>query len=239
MLFKDRQEAGKKLAEKLAELDVQNPIVLALPRGGVPVGFEVAKKLKSPLGVLVVRKLGAPAQPEFGIGAIAPENTAIYDDEAIRNLGISEEEVRHIEEVERKELQRRIKIYRGSQLMPNLKGKTVILVDDGLATGVTARAAIKYILEHHPDKLIVAMPVCALDSVQSIHSIIRPMKDDAICLSTPYDFSALGLWYRNFSQVSDEEVISLLKKSKRPSSARRPLKGVHHAEPEASLHEFG
>lgn len=221
MLFKDRLEAGKKLAERLVELDVQDPIVLALPRGGVPVGFEVAKKLKSPLDVLVVRKLGSPTQPEFGIGAIAPENTAIYDDEAIRNLGIPEEEIRHIEEVERRELQRRIKIYRGKEMMPDLKGKTVILVDDGLATGVTARAAIKYILSRLPDKLIVAMPVCALDSAQSIHSIIRPMKDVIICLSTPYDFSSVGLWYKNFSQVTDEEVLSLLKKSKPSRLAKK------------------
>lgn len=230
MLFKDRAEAGKKLAEKLVELDIQNTIVLALPRGGVPVGFEVAKKLKASLDVLVVRKLGSPTQPELGIGAIAPENIVIYDDEAIRNLGIPKEEIRYIEEVERKELQRRIKIYRGRELMPDLRGKTVILVDDGLATGVTARAAVKYILEHHPDKLIVAIPVCAVDSAQSIDSIIRPMKDLVICLSTPFDFSSVGLWYKNFSQVSDEEVVSLLKKSK--------LR-VHRSEPEVGLHKFG
>lgn len=232
MLFKDRQEAGKKLAERLVELDIHNAIVLALPRGGVPVGFEVAKKLKSPLDVLVVRKLGAPMQPEFGIGAIAPENIAIYDDEAIRNLGIPQEEIRYIEEVERRELQRRIKIYRGRESRLNLRGKTVILVDDGLATGITAKAAIKYILEHHPNKLIVAIPVCASESAQNIDSIIRPMKDLVICLSTPYDFSSVGLWYKNFSQVTDEEVVDFLRKSR-----KKDLKEVYYGN-QPTLHRI-
>lgn len=215
MIFENRVDAGKKLTEKLLEYKKQNPIVLALPRGGVPIGFEIAKRLKAPLDVLVVRKLGAPFNPEFGIGAIAPGDIRILDQTAIEHLGMSQDQVDQIEREEREELNRRIKKYRGSDSMPDIKDKTVILVDDGLATGVTARAAIKAVLGQHPKKLIVAIPVCALDSATGIRSIVRPMQDEVICLSTLYDFSAVGLCYKHFDQVGDAEVINLLKQSKK------------------------
>jgi len=214
MLFESRDDAGKKLAKKLIKFKDQNLIVLSLPRGGVPIGFQIAKKLHAPLDVLVVRKLGAPSNPEYGIGAIA-EGVRILDEAAIANLKLSQDDIRSIESQERIELNRRTREYRGTDAPINIKGKTVILVDDGLATGVTARAATKAILEQNPQKLIIAMPVCALDSVEGICSLLRPKKDEIICLSTPSDFSAVGLWYKTFDQISDQEVVDLLKKSKR------------------------
>lgn len=215
-MFEDRADAGKKLAQQLLEFRNQDVVVLALPRGGVPIGYEIAKRLNVPLDVLVVRKLGAPLNPEFGIGAIAPGGVKIIDQEALQQLGISEEEIDHIEKEERKELNRRLKEYRGSTLLPDIRGKTVILVDDGLATGVSARAAIEAVLDQHPQKLVVALPVCAQDSLEDLRSLVRPMKDEVICLDTPSDFSAVGHWYQNFDQVSDLEVIDLLKKTRKP-----------------------
>lgn len=210
MLFEDRKDAGQKLADELGKYRGKNTLVLALPRGGVPVGYEISRALGAPLDVLVVRKLGAPGNPEFGIGAIAPEGVRVLDADTIKRLGISGEELEKIESEEREELGRRVKEYRGTEKFPDLEGKTVILVDDGLATGVTARAAIKYILGKRAEKLVVAMPVCALDSVEAIHSIVRE-GDEVVCISTPFDFSALGLWYRNFEQVSDKQVVGLLR----------------------------
>lgn len=214
MLFEDRVDAGKKLSKKLIKFKSGNLIILALPRGGVPIGFQIAKNLHAPLDVLVVRKLGAPSNPEFGIGAIA-DGVRILDEIAVKNLKLSPQDINNIEIKERAELNRRIKEYRGTDVPVDVKGKTVILVDDGLATGVTARAAIQTILQKKPQKLIVAMPVCALDSVEGIRSLLRPMKDQIICLSTPYDFSAVGLWYKTFGQVSDLQVIDLLKQSQK------------------------
>lgn len=213
MQFEDRIDAGKKLAEKLIEYKDKNPLVLAIPRGGVPVAFEIAKRLNAQLDVLITRKLGAPFNPEFGIGAIAPDGVKVLDQSAIDYLGISEGKIAEIEKAERAELQRRLKEYRGLRPMPDTKGRVVILVDDGLATGVTARAAIKAIFQQSPKKLIFAIPVCAFDTVEGIRSLVRPLKDDVICLTTPYDFSAVGLWYKSFDQVSDLDVVNLLNKS--------------------------
>jgi putative phosphoribosyl transferase len=232
MIFDDRTDAGKKLAEKLRDRG-GDLIVLALPRGGVPVGFEIAKRLDTPLDVLVVRKLGAPHNPEFGIGAIAAGNVKILDQAAIEYLGITPEEIKDIEQKEQIELDRRIKEYRGLSSPADIKDKTVILVDDGLATGITIRAAIKAVLQQRPARLIVTLPVCPLDGVQGVRSILRPMKDDFICLSTPYDFSAVGYWYKSFDAVSDLEVVDLLEKSKRQT---RPVMRTRYNEPETGLH---
>lgn len=210
MIFRDRIDAGQKLAQKLEVYKKENPVVLALPRGGVPIGFEIAKKLNAPLDVLVARKLGAPLNPEFGIGAIAEGSTEVLDQEIIDYLGLTKEEISQVEKVEQKELARRVKKYRGKSSLPKVTGKTVILVDDGLATGVTAKAAIKAILKRNPKKLIVAIPVCAADATDSLRSLVRPFVDEVVCLATPLDFAAVGLWYQNFGQVSDEEVINYL-----------------------------
>ncbi|MBI3486303.1 phosphoribosyltransferase [Candidatus Daviesbacteria bacterium] len=213
-MFKDRVDAGKKLAEKLIKYSDQNTVVLALPRGGVPVGFEVAKRLKAPLDVLVVRKLGAPSSLEFGIGAIAPNNIKVIDEISVEKLGISRKDIEKIEKKLRKELDRRIKKYRGKNSFPDVKNKTVVLVDDGVATGVSAKAAIKAVLEQNPKRLIIAVPVCALNALKGISSVVRPIKDEVICLYTPYDFSAVGHFYKSFNPVSDQEVIKLLQSNK-------------------------
>lgn len=221
-MFKNRSQAGKKLAEKLKEYRDQYPLILALPRGGIPVGFEVAKKLHTLLDCLVVRKLTAPFRPEFGIGAIAPAGIEVLDEAAIDALDISRQELWEIKGKEGMLLQERVKLYRGNKHPLQLRNKTVILVDDGLATGVTARAAIKYILKFSPAKLIVAMPVCASDSCEGLRSVIRIFKDEVICLSTHIDFGAVGAWYQDFPQVSDKEVVSLLKKAEK--FPKRPTK---------------
>lgn len=227
VVFKNRVDAGKKLAERLVPYRGQNCLVLALPRGGAVVGFEIARKLDLPLDVLAVRKLGAPVNPEFGIGAIAAGGVRVLDQEAIADLGISSKELDRIAKAAREELDRRAKEYRGTRAVPDIEGKTVILVDDGLATGLTARAAIKAVLGQNPKRLIVAMPVCALDATEGIRSIIRPRQDEMVCLTTPYDFSAVGLWYKSFDQVTDSEVVNLLERSARQVGRQKVSPAIH------------
>ena len=204
-MFDDRHDAGKQLAERLKKYN-DHSIILALPRGGVLVGYEVAKVLKVPLSVVVVRKLGAPHNPEFGIGAIAEEDVVILDQQTIEYLGITADEIAAVTKREKKELQRRVAVYRCGKSLPDLEGKRVILVDDGLATGVSAKAAITSIQKHSPKELIFASPVCAHDTAE----ILRSEVDALICVFTPLDLEAIGLYYRNFHQVSDEEVVRLL-----------------------------
>lgn len=215
MIFQNRTTAGKMLAEKLLNFKASKPLVLALPRGGVPVGFEIAKRLKTPLDILAVRKLGAPSNSEFGIGAIAPGNIKILDEDSIKHLGITPSQIDKIAAMEKVELKRRLKLYRGSTSAPKLKGQTIILVDDGLATGVTARAAIKSVLLQKPKKLILAVPVCAYDTAESLRSLLRPTTDELVCLSLPHELRSVGAWYMDFSEVTDREVIGLLKKLNR------------------------
>lgn len=238
MIFKDRTDAGIRLAQKLIIQKNENPLVLALPRGGVPIGFEIAKKLNAPLDVLIVRKLGSPSNPEFGIGAIAPENVIVLDSDVIEYLGLSKQEIAKIEKAERRELSRRTLLYRGSISLPDIKDKTVILVDDGLATGVTARAAIRSVLKLHPKRLIVAIPVCAFDSCESIKAVVRPMKDEVICLTAPFDLSAVGYWYSNFEQVSDSEVVRLLKESQKWSRSPKTIRRYQDSEQRSYLHKI-
>lgn len=210
MIFANRQEAGKLLATELARHRNEKPIVLALPRGGIPIGFEIAEVLHAPLEVLVARKIGAPHNPELGIGAIAEDEVRVLDEPTIKLLGISTEEIEKVTEKEKEELKRRVAMYRNNKPLPSLKAKTVLLVDDGLATGVTARAAIASIKKQKPKRLIFASPVCAYDTAQEF----KQMVDDVICVTTPVDFSAVGLWYQEFGQVSDDQVVALLQKSK-------------------------
>lgn len=209
MVFENRQEAGKRLAGELLKYRQQNPYVLSLPRGGVPIGFEVAEVLQAPLDVLVVRKIGLSGNREFGIGAIAEGGIKILDSTTITVLGVDEEEIKDTIQFEEEELKRRVSVYRGEELLPNLKGKTAILVDDGMATGITAKVAIEAVRKLHPQKIVLATPVCALDIAESLKKLV----DEVVCLATPYEFSAVGLWYKDFSQVSDEEVVKLLKKA--------------------------
>jgi len=204
--FENRRAAGRELAARLAHYKDEHPIVLALPRGGVEVGYEVAVALGAPLDVFVSRKLGAPHQPELGIGAVAQGGVLVLDTEAVKILGITDAEIERITEVETRELERRVLQFRGDRPPPNLKGRTVILVDDGLATGVTAYAALQAIQAQEPAWLVLAVPVCA----SSTASAFRARVSELVYVKTPPDLGAVGLWYRDFEQTTDEEVVKLL-----------------------------
>ena len=206
ILFEDRGDAGRQLAERLAPYAEERPVVFALPRGGVPVGAEVSRSLGAPLEVIVSRKLGAPGQPEFGIGAVAPSGVRVLNERAVRALGIEEDYLEMISARELAEAERRLKLFRGDRPYPDLERRTAILVDDGLATGVTARAALLALRRMNPRRLVLAVPVCALQTAE----LLRPEADDLICLLAPANLEAVGLWYRNFEQISDEEVVRLL-----------------------------
>lgn len=211
--FHNRSEAGRRLATKLQGMRIVDPLVFALPRGGVPVGFEIAQALNCPLDILVVRKLGSPTNPELGIGAIADGDVRVLDDRLIRALGVTGGQLATIEHRERQELRRRIKAYRGKRLSTDLFGRTVILVDDGLATGVSARAAVQAVLIHDPHRLIVAVPVCSDTAADTIRAQLRPVVDAFVCLMESQDFSSVGSWYRDFRQVSDNDVRKLLRRN--------------------------
>ena len=206
ILFEDRVDAGRQLAERLAPYAEERPVVFALPRGGVPVGAEVSRSLGAPLEVIVSRKLGAPGQPEFGIGAVAPSGVRVLNERAVRALGIEEDYLEMISARELAEAERRLKLFRGERPYPDLERRAAILVDDGLATGVKARAALLALRRMNPRRLVLAVPVCALQTAE----LLRPEADDLICLLAPTNLEAVGLWYRNFEQTSDEEVVRLL-----------------------------
>lgn len=206
MLFENRAAAGRSLAGKLKELAGCDCVVLALPRGGVPVGAEVAAALNAPLDVVVVRKLGAPGFPEFAIGAIASGGARVIHDETVRELGLSSAQLEKIERAQRAELERRETLYRGDRPPTRVEGKTVILVDDGLATGATMTAAARAIRRRQPERLVIAVPVGSADTCARI----RGEADELICVETPSPFYSVGSWYADFSQTSDEEVRRLL-----------------------------
>lgn len=210
MRFHDRREAGQELAVRLMEWsadgDLVNPVVLALPRGGVPVALPVAQALSAPLDVLVARKIGLPGQPETGIGAIVDDDPPLFDRRALEMLGLREDRLGPEVARERIELHRRALLYRGERSTPDVRDRTAIVIDDGLATGVTARAALRHLRDQHPARLILAVPVCAPETTDTM----RSEADDVLCLHRPSDFRAVGQWYHNFDQVSDDEVIDTL-----------------------------
>jgi len=188
-------------------------IVLALPRGGVPVGFEVAAMLHAPLDVFVVRKLGLPWQPELAMGAIAASSSGavrILDRDVIRAMQVSDEQIELVTNAERVELERRERRYRGDVPFPALKGKTVILVDDGLATGSSMRAAVAALRHEAPGRIVVAVPVAARDTCDAL----REIADEIICVETPEPFQAVGEWYEDFSETTDDEVHDWLERSR-------------------------
>jgi putative phosphoribosyl transferase len=206
MQFRDRQDAGRRLGEALARYAGEDPLVLALPRGGVPVGFEVAAALDAPLEVWVVRKVGVPFQPELGMGAIA-EGPAVHLDEAlIARLGVSRKAVLSVIERERAELERRVRRLRGDRPPPDVRGRTVILVDDGIATGGTMRAALEAIRARGAARIVLAVPVAAPQSIEQF----RALADEVVCLLMPQRLMAIGIWYDVFAQTEDDEVIELL-----------------------------
>ena len=205
--FRDRAEAGRLLGAELASRNLpKDSIVLALPRGGVPVGFEVARALGAPLEVVVVRKLGVPWQPELAMGAIASSGVRFLDEKLIRKMGISQGAVETIAARESQEAERREQLYRGGRPALDLRNRTVILVDDGLATGSTMLAAVKCVTSLEPVALIVAVPVGSKQACAHI----RKSANDCVCLATPNPFVAVGEWYEDFGQTSDAEVRDLL-----------------------------
>ncbi|HET7485545.1 MAG TPA: phosphoribosyltransferase family protein [Solirubrobacterales bacterium] len=204
--FADRHDAGRQLAERLLPLAGEDPVVVGLPRGGVPVAEEIATALGAPLEILSVRKLGAPHNPEYGIGAIAEDGTRVFDPEALAVLGIENGTLEAIVARETAELRRRVAAYRGDRPALPLERRAVIVVDDGVATGVTDTAALRAIRRLHPRRLVLAVPVCPPDSLARL----RGEADDVVCLVAPPLLYGVGQWYRDFSQVSDQEVIFAL-----------------------------
>src|SRR5439155_12419678 len=215
--FRDRAEAGRLLAELLRDYAGRDDVVvLALPRGGVPVGYEVARALGAPLDVFVVRKLGLPGHPELAMGALASGGLVVLNQGVTKALGIDEASVRRVIEAELEELQRREALFRGTSEPPDVAGKTVILVDDGLATGSTMRAAAQAVRQLDPKRIVVAVPVAAEETCDEFRDIV----DEIVCGVTPRPFHAVGLWYDDLSPTSDEEVRELLADAAEHAEAR-------------------
>jgi len=207
MLFRDRTEAGQILSNRLlAYANRSDVLVLALPRGGVPVAFEVARLLHAPLDVFLVRKLGVPGHEELAMGALASGGARVLNEEVVSGLHISEEVIATVAAREQEELARRERAYRGDRPAPEVRDRTVILVDDGLATGSTMRAAIAALRQKHPARIVVAVPVGAHDTCAELQT----EADEAVCARMPEPFHAVGLWYDDFTQTTDEEVHELL-----------------------------
>lgn len=207
-VFRDRTDAGKRLAKGLMKYAGKpDVIVLALPRGGVPVGFQVARALGIPLDILLVRKLGVPDQEELAMGAIASGGIRVLNQDIIRLLDIPEAEIEASAAREQKEIERREHAYRGDRPKPEIRGCTIIIVDDGLATGATMRAAVRALRVQSPSKIIVAVPTGAPDTCEEL----QKEADDVVCLTKPYPFFSIGSWYHDFSQTTDEEVKSILR----------------------------
>lgn len=204
--FRDRRAAGRALAARLERLELDAPVVVALPRGGVPVAYEVAKALGAPLDIALVRKLGAPGQPELGIGALAEDGTVIVDGQGIDALAITRPQIERLVAREAEELARRRRLYRGDRPPIAVDGRTVVLIDDGIATGVTAVAAVQMLRERGAARTIVAVPVCPAGAVRRL----REQLGELICLRCPHRFRGVGAWYDDFTQTSDREVVALL-----------------------------
>lgn len=208
--FRDRTEAGRALAHELRHLaDEPGLLVLALPRGGVPVGYEVARALQAPLDVFLVRKLGVPGHPELAMGAIGSGGVRVLNEDIVGMLRIAPEVIDEVARREEIEMERRERTYRDDRPEPEIRGRTVVLVDDGLATGSTMRAAAQAVRAAGPRRLIVAAPVGAAESCDSL----REEADEVVCVLTPEPFQAVGLWYQDFSQTTDAEVRALLKET--------------------------
>jgi putative phosphoribosyl transferase len=210
MRFHDRTDAGQQLAQQLGSF-VHRPdvLVLGLPRGGVPVAYAVARALQAPLDVLIVRKLGVPGEPELAMGAIASGGVRVINDDVVAALGITQQTLEEVTEREQQELLRRERLYRGDRPPPDIYGRTVILVDDGIATGATIRAAIALLRRQRPARLVVAVPVAAASTCAELQTEV----DEVVCVLAPENFYGVGLWYDEFPQTTDQEIQELLQRA--------------------------
>jgi len=208
MVFKDRKDAGKQLAGELLRFrDTPGVIVLGLPRGGVPVAAEIARALRCPLDILIVRKIGFPGDPEFAVGAVSETGTVVFNESIVVSYRVSRDYLERETARQKGEIARRVALYREGKEVPPLAGKTVILVDDGVATGATIKAAISTLQQESIARLVVALPVAA----QEAERALAPLADEWLCLQTPPDFRSVGQYYADFDQVEDEKVVAMLK----------------------------
>jgi putative phosphoribosyl transferase len=209
-IFEDRYEAGRALAPEVERLGMENPLIIGLPRGGVPLAYEIAMALDAPLETIVVRKLGAPSQPELAVGAIASGGVRVLNDEVLRFMSLDDAAIEAMVARESIELERREKRYRGDREYPDLAGQDVVLVDDGLATGATMRAAIEAVKTKNPASMTVAIPTASGRSLRKVEAMV----DHVVCLDTPVEFHAVGQFYVDFSQTTDDEVRNLLERAR-------------------------
>lgn len=216
MRMRDRTEAGSVLASRLVAMSWHDPIVLGLVRGGVAVGVPIARTLDAPLDVAVARKIGAPAHPEFGVGAVTVDGPPVYDETTLSRFGLSAADLEPAAERERAEARRRLEVYRANRDAPELSGRDVIVVDDGIATGVTARTALRGLRRAEPARLVLAAPVCAREA----EAELAGDTDQLVCLQTPRDLVAISRWYESFPQLDDSDVLALLEDADRVGSRR-------------------
>jgi putative phosphoribosyl transferase len=206
-MFIDRTDAGRQLAAAVLRLALEDPVVLALPRGGVPVAAEIARALHCPLDLLLVRKIGAPTQPDLAVGAVAEGNALVINEDILASTGADAAYVAHEAERQRSEIARRRDLYLGRHPAAEVTGRSAVVVDDGIATGATMRAALQCLRQREPARIVLAVPVAARDTLAQM----RPLVDDVVCLSTPDFFHAVGLHYRDFDQVADAEVVATMR----------------------------
>lgn len=211
MILADRKQAGMLLGERLLALPLREPLLLALPRGGVPVAFEAAKMLGAELEVLVVRKVGVPWHPELGMGAIAEAGQVWIDERTVRHAGCLPDDVSRAVAKEERELERRVKLFRGGRPLPSLRGRSAVIIDDGIAMGVTARVACAYARAQGAAQVVLAVPVCSARTAE----VLRAEVDELVCLHEPDEFYAVGQFYEDFDQVEDREVLALLAEARK------------------------